>query len=184
MMIHRHIHQAGFTLIEIVAVLAVMTTMIVGYTYNTAHRGKERAYLVRAQSEVVHISNAIKLQVQENSIYPADVNRALPPGIEKYIATPNKAWPNAPWPDSVYDYENWDGGDTIQVSVRFCSAGDDATCKANAKKYLKGLVADSVLNVWDSNSSVYYCIKEGSCRSHSTKPANHPGYRIDISAAR
>ncbi len=180
----RTMKQHGFTLIEILIVMAIMGSLAVGYTYLSSRNGRDRAYLVRAESEVVTLANAVKLKVQETNEYPADVNRGLPPGIEEYISTPNEAWPDAPWPDTVYDYENWDGGDTIQISVRFCNPGDNATCKANAEKYLKNVVDASVLANWDANSAVYFCIKEGSCRSHSSRPASHPGYRIQISSAR
>jgi len=174
----------GFTFIEIMIVLLIMGLLIVGYTYMSSSR-KDRAYALRAQGELITMANAIKLYVQENNVYPADVNRGLPPGIEKFLGSGeiNSSWPNAPWPGSVYDYENWDSGDTIQVSIRFCVAGDNATCKASAKKFLKGLVADSVLNAWDAKSSVYYCIKEGACRSHSDNPVTHPGFQIDANTA-
>lgn len=164
--------------------MAIIGLLIVGYTYVSTSR-KDRAYALRAQGELITMANAVKLYVQEYNEYPADVNRSLPPGIEQFIGAGqiNSSWPAAPWPGSVYDYENWDGGDTIQVSIRFCNAGDDATCKASAQKFLKGLVEQSVLDSWDSHSSVYYCIKEGSCRSHSDRPANHPGFQIDANTS-
>lgn len=174
----------GFTLIEILMVMAIMGALAAGYTYVSSRNGRDRAYLVRAESEVVTLANAVKLQVQEENTYPADVNRGLPAGIERYIATPEGEWPNAPWPDTVYDYENWDDGETIQVSIRFCNIGDTPTCRANAQKYLKNVVDDSVLENWDSHSAVYFCIREGTCRSHRDRPADHPGYEINISSAR
>lgn len=178
------IGRKAFTLIEVLIAIAIIGSLAVGYTYISSRNGRDRAYLVRAESEVVTLANAIKLEVQESNEYPDDVNRGLPPGIEEHIATPNDEWPDAPWPNTVYDYENWDGGETIQISVRFCNIGDNATCKANAQKYLKGVVDDAILEDWDAQSSVYFCIKEGSCRSHSSQPADHPGYQIEISSAK
>lgn len=172
--------RAGFTLVEILIVMAMVAALSTWYVYQSSS-DKGQAYTLRAQGELITMSNAIKLYVQENNNYPADVNRGLPPGIEKFIGSGelNTAWPTGPWgAPSVYDYENWDGGDTIQVSIRFCNAGDSATCKANAAKWLKGVVSPTILNSWDSFSSVYFCIK-GNCRSHSDRPANHPGYKID-----
>ncbi len=180
----RPLLHKGFTLIEVLIVVAILGSLAVGYTYVSSRNGRDRAYLVRAESEVVTLANAVKLEVQETNEYPNDVNRGLPPGIERHIATPNQVWPDAPWPDTVYDYENWDGGDTIQISVRFCNVGDTTTCRANAQKYLKNIVPDNVLANWDSQSSVYFCIKEGQCRSHVDRPANHPGYEINISSAK
>lgn len=191
----------GYTLIEILIVISITTMLVVGFTYVSARKGKEKAYFTRAVSELSIISNAIKLQVQEYNVYPADVVRALPAGIEDYLATPNDAWPNAPWPGTVYDYENWDSGQVIQVSARFCLAGQNSTCKDNATRYLQQLVktcspdtqiclSQKDLNDWDALSSVYICIKENlssvtaQCRSHSSKPLTHPGLRIDISTAR
>lgn len=187
--IQKNRHQ-GFTLIEVLIVMAVTITLVAGFTYTFARRGKDKAYLTRSESEMIMIGNAIKLKVQAENVYPGDVSRALPAGIEQYIATPNKTWPNAPWPGSVYDYENWDGGEVVQISARFCRVGEDAICKANAEKYLKNTVSSTVLANWDSYSSVYYCIKENlssatqRCRSHESKPVTHPGYRVDISTVK
>jgi prepilin-type N-terminal cleavage/methylation domain-containing protein len=176
----KHFGTLGFTLVEILIVMAMVASLATWYVYqSTGDKGK--AYTLRAQGELITMSNAIKLYVQENNAYPADVNRGLPPGIEKFIGSGelNTSWPTGPWGSpSVYDYENWDGGATVQVSIRFCTAGDDATCRANAKKWLKGAVSTTVLNNWDSYSSVYFCIK-GDCRSHSDKPNTWPGYKID-----
>lgn len=197
---NKRFKSSGFSLIEILFVISIISILIVGYTYVAARKGKEKAYFTRAVSELSVISNAIKLQVQENNVYPADVSRGLPAGIEKYIATPNDEWPNAPWPGTVYDYENWDSGQVIQISARFCLQGQNSICKDNATKYLKQLVktcspdtqeclSQNDLNNWDALSSVYICIKENlssttaQCRSHDTQPLTHPGLRIDISTA-
>jgi len=197
---NKRLRSAGFTLIEILIAISLTTAIVVGYIYISASKGKEKAYFTRAISELSIISNAIKLQVQEDNVYPADVSRALPSGIEDYIATPNDAWPNAPWPGTVYDYENWNSGQVIQISARFCQIGQNTTCKDNATKYLKQLVktcspdtqvclSQDDLNNWDALSSVYICIKEdlssatAQCRSHESRPLVHPGLRVDISSA-
>lgn len=197
----KKLKTTGFSLIEILFVMSIIAILVVGYTYVAARSGKEKAYFTRAISELSVISNAIKLQVQENNIYPDDVSRGLPAGIEKYIATPNDEWPNAPWPGTVYDYENWDSGQVIQVSARFCLQGQNSICKDNATRYLKQLVktcstdtqtclSQNDLDNWDASSSVYICIKENlssstaQCRSHESQSITHPGLRIDASTAR
>jgi hypothetical protein len=146
---------------------------------------KNRTYYTRAVSELNTLGNAATLYVAKYNDYPADVDRDIPADLKEFVQAngSNNSWPDAPWPGSVYDYDNWPPDSngpqqTYQISVRFCNAGDDATCKANAQKYLSGYAATATLNSWDSYSAVFYCIK-GSCRSHQNKPMNHPGYCIN-----
>src|SRR5512138_3676706 len=96
----------GFTLIEILIVIIViglLTAIVFVSTRNT----KEKAYLSRANVELKTFAYALKMYAFEhNGSYPDDVNRDLPAGLEAYLSTaPN--WPNAPWPGSVYDWDNW-----------------------------------------------------------------------------
>lgn len=184
----------GFTLIEIVVVLVILG-ILATITYSIAvPKYRERTYFTRANVELHTMANALTLYVAKYNDYPADVTRSIPAGIKEFIQIDgiNNDWPNAPWPGTVYDYDRWDTwtytdpsdlpAPIIQISIRFCDAGDDATCKANAIKYLKGTVSDSVLANWNSYSSVYYCVK-GSCRSHQTQPANLAGYCVNCSGA-
>lgn len=185
--------QKAFTLIEIVVVIGLIGALT-AITYSFAvPKYRERTYYTRANAELNTMANALTLYVAKYNDYPADVSRSIPPGIQEFLQQNyNNQWPNAPWPGSVYDYDHWDDwsyhdpgelpAPIIQISIRMCNAGDDAICKANANKYLKGTVADSVLDNWDSYSSVYYCIK-GSCRSHQSQPANHAGYCINCGGA-
>ena len=180
---------AGFTMVEILLVLMVLG-ILAALTYSIAvPKYRNRTYLVQSTAELHTMANALTLYVSKYNDYPADVVRSVPPGIQEFIQNQyNNQWPTAPYPGSVYDYDRWndwtyhDPGELpapiIQISIRMCNAGDDATCKANANKYLVGTVPSNVLAAWDSNSSVYYCIK-GSCRSHQSMPANHPGYCIN-----
>lgn len=177
--------RKGFTLIEIVAVIAIIG-VIASIIYSiTVPRYRERSYYTRSISEMNTMGNAFNLYLAKYNDYPADVNRDIPAGIKEFIQSQqgNAAWPDAPYPNSVYDYDNWppDGNGpnhTYQISIRMCDAGQNAVCKANAKKYLDKYVDASILNNWDAESSVYYCLK-GSCRSHQNKPMNHPGYCIN-----
>lgn len=184
----------GFTLLELLMVITLMGILVV-ITYSVAvPRYRERTYFTRANSELNTMGNALTLYVSKYNDYPADVTRSIPTGIIEFIQTNgiNNVWPDAPWPGSVYDYDRWDTwtyqnpndppAPIIQISIRMCDAGDDATCNANANKYLKGTVSDSILANWDSNSSVFFCIK-GSCRSHQSQPLDHPGYCINCGGA-
>lgn len=175
----------GFTLIELVMVISIIAVIAV-LTYSITVPGwRTKAYYTRSISELNTMQNAFKLYVAKYNDYPPDVSRDIPAGVKEFIQSQegNAAWPDAPYPGAVYDYDNWPPDSngpqqTYQISIRFCDAGQDATCKANAKKYLSKYVDATTLNNWDSYSSMYYCLK-GSCRSHQSKPMTHPGYCIN-----
>ncbi len=181
--------QTGFTIIEILMVIIILG-ILVGLTYSFAvPRYRERTYYTRAYSELNTMANGMNLYLAKYNDFPADVDRDIPSGIKEFLQGQYiDSWPDAPWPGSVYDYDNWppdsNGPEhTYQISIRMCNAGDNATCKANAQKYLKSYVDSSVLANWDSHSSVYYCIK-GSCRAHQTKPMSHPGFCVNCGGAK
>lgn len=169
----------GFTLIELVIVIAVIGALTaITYSY-AVPKYRERTYLTRADSELHTMANALTLYVSKYNDYPADVTRGIAPGTEEFIQTngQNDMWPNAPWPGSFYDYDRWDDLGVIQVSIRFCNAGDDVTCRKN-------FPAESWVNSsWDSYSAVYICIK-GPCRSHHDKPVSWPGYCVNCGTGR
>jgi prepilin-type N-terminal cleavage/methylation domain-containing protein len=174
----------GFTIVEICVVIVVLG-ILAGLTYSiVVPRWRERTYITRMTSELNTMANGMTLYAAKYNDYPADVTRDVPAGIKEFLQGQYlDTWPDAPFPGSVYDYDNWPPDSygpeqTYQISMRMCEPGQDAVCKANAIRYLKGTVPDSTLNSWDSSSSVYYCIK-GSCRSHQGKPMNHPGYCIN-----
>lgn len=175
----------GFTLVEVVVVMVVIG-LLASITYSViVPRWRERTYYTRSLAEMNTMANALNLYVAKYNDYPPDAARDIPAGIKEFIQTggANAAWPDAPYPGSVYDYENWPPDangplQTYQISIRMCNAGDDATCKANAQKYLKGYVSDTTLNNWTSLSSMYFCIK-GSCRSHQSQPVSYPGFCVN-----
>lgn len=165
---------AGFTLVEIVIAMVVIGILAaIGYSY-AVPKYKERTYYTRANSELHSMSNALTLYVAKYNDYPEDADRDIPVGIKEFLQTSgiNNEWPDAPWPGSVYDYDRWDDLGVIQISVRFCAAGDDASCQKNFPD------ESFVTEAWDSYSSIYYCVK-GPCRSHQSKPADWPGYCIN-----
>lgn len=177
-------NERGFTLIEMLMVIVVIG-ILAAITYSIAvPRWRARGYYTRSISELNTMGNAVKLYVAKYNEYPADVSRDIPADIKEFIQDDQGAeWPEAPFPESVYDYDNWPPdangpNHTYQISIRMCDVGDSATCKANARKYLEGYVSEETLEDWDSQSAMYYCIK-GSCRSHQSKPLNHPGYCIN-----
>lgn len=164
----------GFTMVEIMIVIFVIG-ILAALVYTNIFNNKEKVYEARTHVEFQTIVTALKLYAQKYNEYPADVSRGLPNGLEEFIA-PNDSvdqWPDAPWPGSVYDYDRWDnleGVDTYQVSVRFCPIGGPlSACKFPNLPWAAG---------FEVNSAYYYCIK-GNCRSHQANPATYPGYCVN-----
>jgi len=161
------INKKGFTLIELLIVVAIIGILSSIVLINL-NRARNATYLARAELEFKSLSTAIQFYTEDNGDYPADVNRGLPPGLEVYLAGDH--WPNAPWPGSVYDWDNWTDPDSglpiLQISIRFCDGG---VCHIPDEPWATD---------FDNNSAVYYCI-EGACRSHINEPIDHPGYCIN-----
>lgn len=181
----KKINTQGFTLIELLMIITLLG-VIAGFVYSFAvPKYRERTYYTRGLAELNTMGNALNLYVAKYNDFPPDVTRDVPSTLKEFVQAQQDAdnWPNAPWPNSVYDYDNWPPdangpNQTYQISVRFCAQGDNVGCKAYAQKYLSGTVPAATLANWDSYSSIYYCVK-GSCRAHQNKPLNHPGYCIN-----
>ncbi len=165
----------GFSLIELLVVLAIIS-MLASMLYPRMERSRDNSYLARAEGEFKTMNQALTQYYLDNdSNYPADVNRNVPAGIGQYVGGYQATtWPQAPWPNSVYDWENWTdvgGAKIYQISIRFCpaSATTTASCTFPNQPWA------SNFNV---NSSVYWCIS-GACRAHINEAANYPGYCVN-----
>jgi prepilin-type N-terminal cleavage/methylation domain-containing protein len=164
------LQNRGFTLIElliVIAIISILATVIL----QSVNGARKKAYSVRTLGEFKSLAIALELYKSDNNgNYPADANRSMPAGLEAYL--PGNVWPTAPWPNSVYDWENWDDPNTpgekiYQISVRFCPAGGPlSACKFPDEPWATNFGVDS---------AVYYCLS-GKCRSHNSQPESYPGY--------
>jgi prepilin-type N-terminal cleavage/methylation domain-containing protein len=159
----------GFTLIEllvVIAIIAVLSSIIIP-SLNSA---RKKAYENSAQDEIMSLQTALQMYLNDtNGVYPPDVARDLPAEIKTYLGNEGHEWPKAPWPGSVYDWDNWtiDGQRVVQISIRFCPGGGPlSACQFPDEPWATG---------FGVNSAYYYCI-EGACRPHVGEPINYPGY--------
>ncbi len=146
----------GFTLIEllvVVAILGVLATMVIASLITA----KKRAYTARAAAEMRNLAIGMRHYEIDFDALPGDALPGVAPAdMDEYI---NDGWPQkAPWPDSVYDWDNWEaqGGfkETHQISVRFCRNGINNSCMPN----------ETWAKDFTEESAVYYCL-EGDCRA-------------------
>jgi len=162
--------KKGFTLIEILIVIAIIGILSI-ITLVSTKRAITRARFSRGAAEIRALAIAVELYAADNEDYPPDVNRGLPNGLEQYI-TSNPSWPDSPFPNGEYDWDNWNPNSlaynpkeqVYQISIRFCPLNEPQNCSFPNEPWAEN---------FDYYSSVYYCI-EGPCRAHSSKPMDHP----------
>lgn len=163
----------GFTLLEILIVVAIIAALS-ALVFANYSKGKSLSALARAEDEMKTMEAGIELyKADNNGEWPPDANRGIPPGIEKYVEAEG-SWPTAPWPGSVYDYDNWTdpvtGQKIYQISIRFCPAsGPLSACRFPTESWAAN---------FGVNSSVYYCL-QGACRAHINESVDYPGYCVN-----
>jgi len=162
----------GFTLIEILIVLSIigiLGSVVIG-SVNTA---QEKTYYAKSKLQFKSFVESLQLFVIDKGGYPSDANRNIPAGLEEYLTS--DSWPSGPWPESIYDWENWNdpnnpGKKIYQISVRFCPVGGSlGQCRFPKQDWAQN---------FGINSAVYYCI-EGACRSHINENINYPGHCVN-----
>jgi prepilin-type N-terminal cleavage/methylation domain-containing protein len=165
--------KKGFTVLELLIVIAIIG-ILASVIIPSVNGGREKALKSRTLSELKTMATALELYRNDNNgNYPADVSRDLPPGLGAYLGgNQSAAWPDAPWPGSVYDWDNWDDPDypgekIYQISIRFCPAGGPlSACVFPPEPWAAN---------FGVNSSYYYCIG-GRCRAHLSEAYTYPGY--------
>lgn len=161
----------GFTLVELLIVISIIA-LLASVILPALNDALEVTRVAKAKKELRSIHQSLVLYKNEYGDYPADTNRSIPPGLEEFLAP--GVWPSGAWRDSVLDWDNWDDPDDpseriLQISIRFCPIGHPEDCHFPVSAW-----ADD----FDINSAVYYCV-EGACRSHISKPVDHPGYCVN-----
>lgn len=168
--------RRGFTLIELLVVITIIILLVylafVSYVNLTA-----RSKVSRVSLELAGIANAATQYAQDNGFqfpgptdpYPADVDRGIPPGLEKYLA--GGAWPVSVYPRGVFDWDSWpspiDGTQVHQVTYHLCGLNDDIS-----------FCSDPILFPhFTRYSSIFYCI-DGTCVPHEFHPYD-PGFCVN-----
>ncbi len=162
----------GFTIVEILVVIVVIA--IIAAITIVAYNGIiERTTYNRAMNELSSLHKATLAFHALNERYPNDVARGIPSEIAPFINGSADSWPNAPWPDNIYDYDYFvgsDGNEAVQMSIRFCPAGGPlSACRFPNEAWASD---------FQVNSSAYWCIT-GKCRAHSAEDDLYPAYCLN-----
>jgi prepilin-type N-terminal cleavage/methylation domain-containing protein len=161
-------NKRGFTLVELIVVIAIIallaTLAVVGFG-----KSKQRAKLSRVTAELSSIATSVTQYASDNNYqYPPDADRAVPPGLERYLT--GGVWPTSAWPEGVFDWDNWQGAGGVQVyqvSYRLCDVDDPIS-----------YCSDQVLFPnFTRYSSIFYCM-QGPCAPHRDHLTD-PGYCIN-----
>ncbi len=106
--------RKGFTLIELLVVISIIGLLasVVFASLNSA-RGKGR------YAQVISVMNSMEkaalLDYDDFNAYAPDVGPG--PGV-RFVPNYLSQWPTPPCSGWTYDWENWDGGGTIRITLR------------------------------------------------------------------
>lgn len=165
--------KKGFTLIELLVVTSIIA-LLSSIGILAVSSARQNALLARVKAEFKSIHAALEIYRLYNENYPPDAARGVAPtGLGIYLS--NGIWPEGPFPQSSYDWDNWVDPENpnrkiYQLSIRFCPEGGSLVdCSFPTFSWAED---------FNVNSAAYYCI-EGSCRSHNSEPISYPGYCVN-----
>ena len=161
----------GFTLIQLLIVVAILGILsaIVLLAVNPAKMIDE-ARFSRVEGQFASFTRALDAYLlNNNNVYPADVDRGIPPELIDVLK--NENWPHTPWGEpTTYDWDNiidpYTGEHYVQIGIRFCALNNASHCNFPNLEWAKD---------FDYRSSAYYCIK-GPCKAHKDSAPDHPAY--------
>lgn len=106
--------RTGFTLIELLVVIAIIRTLasVVLASLNAA---RESARFANVVSTFNSIHKAAELYNYTQGAYASDVGPGAAPA---FVGNTLPTWPEPPCDSWTYDWENWSGGNNIQISLR------------------------------------------------------------------
>jgi prepilin-type N-terminal cleavage/methylation domain-containing protein len=106
--------KKGFTLIELLVVVAIIGLLAsIVMASLTSAEGKAR--YAQALETMHSIEDAAILDYNDYGNYAPDVGPGAPTRfVPKYLS----AWPTPPCSGYTYDWEDWNGGATIKVTLR------------------------------------------------------------------
>lgn len=106
--------KRGFTLIELLVVIAIIS-VLASTVMISLKQARDKGRYAGVVSQLVEASKAVEVYYFDNGVYPNDVGPGTnPPGlIPDYLAE----WPDPPCSGWSYDWQNWNGGNNILISV-------------------------------------------------------------------
>lgn len=99
-------YERGFSVLELLMIIVIITILFGILVLNIRpDYNLEQTRYANAKQSLIEIANAAQIYASENDDYPADVVRNIPQAFIQYLSP--GAWPNGPWSNSLYDWDNW-----------------------------------------------------------------------------